>query len=112
MRGGIKKGLQPVSGGQRGASLWICRDVVSSLSSFSALSSLSTRVMVTMKNGRGNVPRHLWRGEHRAPDAVMPGPSESMLVWQCVAGVRVVIVVNVFAVVAETTGGGWETAFP
>ena len=24
-------------------------------------------------------PRHLWRGEHRAPDAFMPGPSGSML---------------------------------
>ena len=24
-------------------------------------------------------PRHLWRGEHRAPDAVMPGPSGSIL---------------------------------
>ena len=29
--------------------------------------------------------------------------------WQCVA---VVIVVNVFVVVAETNGGGWETAVP
>ena len=25
------------------------------------------------------LPRHLWQGEHRAPDAVMPEPSGSML---------------------------------